>query len=127
MPLLGSPNVLVPSSKKDQYGDIQIDNGVSPSSLPGGLISVEGRLLYASTASTATIDIGKPSCSYYYCCHYDCRVGEHVPIRSDSILLHPLTMEALGIAIATSVLVENMQAMTACRVWPCVNLSLDGK
>ncbi|XP_064390152.1 ATPase family gene 2 protein homolog A-like [Halichondria panicea] len=107
VPLLGSPNALVPSSKKDQYGDIQIDNGVSPSSLPGGLISVEGRLLYASTTSTATIDI-----------------GEHVPIRSDSILLHPLTMEALGVAIATSVLVENMQA-TACRVWPCVNLSLD--
>ena len=50
-----------------------------------------------------------------------------MPIRSDSILLHPVTMETLGIAITTSVLVETKQAMTACRVWPCVNLPLDSE
>ncbi len=64
--LLGSPSILVPSSKKDQYGDIQMDNGVSHSTLPGGLINVEDKLLYASVASMATIDIGKPFHSYYY-------------------------------------------------------------
>ncbi len=41
------------------------------------------------------------------------------------MLVHPVTMDTMGIAIATTVLIE-CGRVTVCRVWPCLSLPLDG-
>ena len=61
--------------------------------------------------------------------------GPHIPVKSDSILIHPLTMETCGIAIATPVLVETAHTegtkvtenVAVCRAWPIASIPLDGK
>lgn len=126
MSLSNHPNVLVPSSKKDRYGDIDAPEPA----LPGGLVKLDERVLHCTVTSLSSVDIGKKICLFlfFFNGYIDCFFsGEHVPIRSDSMLVHPATMETVGIAIATAVLVEcGRTSVTVCRVWPCVTLPLDG-
>lgn len=125
VPLTSDPSVLIPSSKKDQYDNVDPSDSV----LPGGLVKLEERALYCTITALTSINVGKFDFLVYsivYVCLF-VFLGEHVPIRPDSMLIHPVTMETLGIAIATSVLVECGQtSVSVCRVWPCLNLPLDG-
>ena len=81
--------------------------------------------------------------------------GDHIPLRSDSILVHPVTMATCNLSIACPVLVVNScgpvqreteeedspgsktesevvteretgELAIVCRVWPLSSLPLDG-
>lgn len=56
-------------------------------------------------------------------------VGEHLPLRSDSILLHPETMRTCGCVIASPVVVRGRGedgAYVCGKAWPSPSLPLDG-
>ena len=56
-------------------------------------------------------------------------VGEHLPLRSDSILLHPETMRICGCVIASPVVVKGRGedgARVCGKAWPLPTLPLDG-
>ena len=64
-------------------------------------------------------------------------LGEHLPLRSDGILLHPDTMRECDIVVASPVVVrstfggENSDSspnsgLVVCKAWPLMQLPLDG-
>ena len=64
-------------------------------------------------------------------------IGEHLPVKADSILLNPETMKGCGIAIASPVLVKSFgrsvgnngegNKYICSKAWPLPSLPLDGK
>ena len=63
-----------------------------------------------------------------------CTLGEHIPILSNSILLHPDTMRECGIVIASPVVIRRFseegeyqtKQQVVCKAWPLHQVSLDG-
>ena len=58
-------------------------------------------------------------------------VGEHLPLHSDGVLLHPDTMRECEMVIASPVVVSPFEDVTrskqvVCRAWPLPQLPLDG-
>ena len=59
-------------------------------------------------------------------------VGEHVPLHSNGILLHPDTMRECEMVIACPVIVRCLEdcarstKTVVCKAWPLPKLSLDG-
>ena len=60
-------------------------------------------------------------------------LGEHLPLHSDGVLLHPDTMRECNVVIAGPVVVRTFFADTSkstkqvvCKAWPLTHLPLDG-
>jgi hypothetical protein len=68
-----------------------------------------------------------------YCSLFSIELGEHLPLHSDGILLHPDTMRECDIVIASPVVVRTFADNSASssrklvhKAWPLTQLPLDG-
>lgn len=119
--------------------DIFLIFGENTNSWPSGVVDKSTNKLYVLSTGVDKIELSKQKSKkktlFALLTIYFLSLDEHIPLRSDSIFIHPDTMKTCGLVIASPVVVrrccagkeQKNRVAFVCRAWPLAHLPLDGK